>query len=157
MSKLLGSFFGLGYLPGPAGTYASAVTTVLMFAAYRHDCPWWGIVLAAVVATVVGIIAGRDPEKRFGSKDPKPFVLDEVAGMLIAGFAAWTPWSTHLWLTLPVAFLWFRVTDVTKPPPARQLERLPAGWGIVMDDVAAGLMSLGLTIATVLVLNRIGV
>ena len=128
-----------------------------MYAAWSCGCPWWGIAIAAVAASAVGVAAGCEPEKDFGSKDPRPFVMDEVAGMLIAGLAAWTPWSSHAWLTLAVAFFWFRVTDILKPPPARQLESLPRGWGIVMDNIAAGLMSLGLTIVTALVLNQVGV
>ena len=58
------------------------------------------------------------------------------------------------WLTLAIAFVWFRVTDILKPPPARQMEALPRGWGIVLDDVVAGLMSLGLAIACDLLVGR---
>jgi len=155
MNRLIGSFFGVGFLPGPSGTWASAVTVAIMFAAWRLDCPWWGIAAAAVVATGVGLLAGRDSQGHFGSKDPRAFVMDEVAGMLIAGLAAWTPWSSRVWLTLPAAFLWFRVTDILKPPPVRQLEGLPGSWGIMADDVAAGLMSLVLTLASVAVLDGV--
>ena len=155
MNKLLGSFFGIGYLRGPAGTYASAVTTILLFVAYVAEAPWWTVAIAAVVATLLSIVAGRTAERDFGSKDPRPFVMDEVAGMIIAGLAAWTPWSTDVWLTLPIAFLWFRVTDILKPPPARQLERLPGGWGITMDDVAAGAMALALAIGSAAVLGLV--
>ena len=155
MRKLLGTFFGVGWIPGPAGTYASAVTAALLLAASHLKCPWWGIAIAAVAASAVSVWAGREPEKDFGSKDPRPFVMDEVAGMLVAGLAAWTPWSSHAWLTLAVAFFWFRVTDILKPPPARQLERLPRGWGIVMDDIAAGAMALVLATGTAAVLARL--
>jgi phosphatidylglycerophosphatase A len=155
LRRLLGSFFGVGWIPGPAGTYSSAVTAALVLGAWYLGCAWWGIAVAAVVCTVVGIAAGTRPVEDFGSKDPGPFVLDETAGMLIAGLAAWTPWSHEAWLTLAIAFLWFRVTDILKPPPARQLERLPRGWGIVFDDVAAGFMALGLTIGTVALLGLI--
>ena len=155
MRKLLGTFFGVGWIPGPAGTYASALTAALMLAAWHMGCPWWGIVLAAAGAGVLGVAAGREPEKDFGGKDPRPFVLDETAGMLVAGLAAWTPWSGRAWLTLAAAFVWFRLMDILKPPPARQLERLPRGWGIVLDDVAAGLMALVLTLATDALLGRL--
>jgi phosphatidylglycerophosphatase A len=155
MRKLLGTFFGVGWIPGPAGTYASALTAALMLAAWHMGCPWWGIVLAAAGAGVLGVAAGREPEKDFGGKDPRPFVLDEAAGMLVAGLAAWTPWSGRAWLTLAAAFVWFRLMDILKPPPARQLERLPRGWGIVLDDVAAGLMALVLTLATDALLGRL--
>ena len=153
--KIFGSFFGIGYLPGMAGTYASAVTAALMAAAWYLGCPAWGVVAAAVIVTAGSVAVGRDAEKDFGSKDPRPFVLDEVAGMLISGLAAWLPYSRWPWATLAVAFFWFRVTDILKPPPARQLERLPRGWGITMDDVAAGLMALVLAIGSDVVLVRL--
>lgn len=153
MRRLLGTFFGIGRLPGPAGTYASAATAALMLPAYYLGAPWWAIAAAAVVSTVVGVAAGMDAPKHFGSKDPRSFVLDEVAGMLISGLAAWTPGNHWAWVTLGIAFFWFRVTDILKPPPARQLESLPGGWGIVFDDVAAGLMALGLTIASLVGIN----
>jgi phosphatidylglycerophosphatase A len=150
MRKLLATFFGIGYIPGPSGTYASAATAFLMgLAIYFFGAPWWSVAAAALVATVVGIIVGERALEDFNAKDPREFVLDEVAGMLIAGLAAWVPWACLGWqVTIPVAFFWFRVPYILKPPPARQLERLPRGWGIVLDDVAAGLMALGLTVAT---------
>jgi phosphatidylglycerophosphatase A len=153
--RLIGSFLGIGYIPGPTGTYSSAVTAALMLGAWRLDCPWWGIAVAAAVCTAVGIAAGTRPVEDFGSKDPKAFVLDETVGMLIAGLAAWTPWSEKAGLALVIAFVWFRVTDILKPPPARQMESLPRGWGIVLDDVAAGLMALPLTIATLWLINSV--
>jgi phosphatidylglycerophosphatase A len=156
--RLIGSFFGIGYIPGPTGTYSSAVTAALMLGAWRLGCPWWGIAVAAAVCTVVGIAAGVRPVEDFGEKDPHAFVLDETVGMLIAGLAAWMPWipwSYQAPLTLAIAVVWFRVTDILKPPPARQMESLPRGWGIVLDDVAAGLMALPLTIATLWLINSV--
>jgi len=148
MRKLLSTFFGIGLLPGPTGTYASAAAALLMGLAFHCGAPWWSIAAAALLATVVGIIVGERAMEDFHSEDPREFVLDEVAGMLVAGLAAWAPWaSLGWWVTIPVAFFWFRVTDIAKPPPARQLEHLPRGWGIVLDDVAAGLMALGLALA----------
>jgi phosphatidylglycerophosphatase A len=93
----------------------------------------------------------------FGEKDPRAFVLDETVGMLIAGLAAWLPESVShsAPLTLAIAFVWFRVTDILKPPPARQMESLPRGWGIVLDDVVAGLMALPLSLATLWVINPV--
>ena len=157
MRKLLATFFGIGLLPGPTGTYASAATAFLMGVAIYFGAPWWSIAAAALVATAVGIFIGEWAWEDFNSKDPRQFVLDEVAGMLIAGLAAWAPWGGPGWrITIPIAFFWFRVTDILKPPPARQLERLPRGWGITMDDVAAGLMALALAIGSDAVLGRLG-
>lgn len=66
--------------------------------------------------------------------DPSEVVIDEVVGMMVT--LAYLPWS---FISIGLGFLLFRVFDIIKPPPARQLERLPGGWGIVMDDVVAGI------------------
>ena len=152
---LAGSFLGVGFLPGISGTYTSAVVTGLVAAAYYLGAPWWAVAAAAVAATVAGVPLGTGFERRLGRHDPRPFVLDEVAGMLIAGLAAWMPTSRWAWLSLIPAFFWFRVCDIIKPPPVRQLERLPGGWGIMADDVAAGLLALALTVGCQVLLNHI--
>ena len=72
-----------------------------------------------------------------GGKDPQFVVIDEVAGQLIALIAVPLAWKTFL-----AGFILFRVFDIIKPPPVRQLERLPEGTGIVLDDVAAGIYAL---------------
>ena len=96
---------------------------------------------AVLVASALLYAAGRAlapwAEARFG-KDPGSFVVDEVVGYLIT--VAWvTPPSA---LTLGMGFVLFRLFDVLKPWPVRSLERLPGGDGIMLDDVAAGLMAL---------------
>ena len=155
MRKLIATFFGIGWIPGWAGTYASVVTAAMALAAHELGAPWWSLAAAAAVVTVVGIAVGQRAHEDFASKDPRPFVLDEVSGMLIAAGALWLPQSEVAWATAAIALFWFRVTDVLKPPPARQLERLPRGWGIVLDDVAAGAMALGLTVLSLLVAARV--
>jgi phosphatidylglycerophosphatase A len=146
MRKLVATFFGIGWIPGWTGTYASVVTAALVLGAFYLGAPLWGIVVSAVFVTALAIFTGHGAEMDFGGKDPRPFVLDEVAGMLIAAVALWLPLSSVPWATTALALVWFRVTDIVKPPPARQLERLPGGWGIVLDDVAAGLQALALTV-----------
>lgn len=66
------------------------------------------------------------------SKDPQIVVLDEIVAVMFV--QAWFPVTVGYVLS---GFFWFRVFDILKPPPARQLERLPGGWGIVSDDLAA--------------------
>ena len=144
---LLGSFGRIGFIPGPSGTFASLAVVGIVAAAYYLGAPWWSIASLALAATVVGVPVGTWFEKRIGRHDPRPFVLDEVAGMLIASLAAWLPTDRWGWLSLMLAFFWFRVCDIIKPPPVRQAERLPGGWGIMADDVLAGALALGLTVA----------
>lgn len=157
--RMIATFFGVGYIPGPGGTYASAVTAALAIAAYYGGVPLGTLLAITVFITVVSVLAGRGALEDFAQKDPHEFVLDEVAGQLIASTALWLPWTLGGWPwavgTTAVAFFWFRVCDILKPPPARQAESLPHGWGITMDDVIAGVMALGLTIACQAIASRV--
>jgi phosphatidylglycerophosphatase A len=139
---LAGTFFGAGLLkPGP-GTYGSIAAVLLWYAAAHalHPSPVAlaiGTVIAAIVATLIGIPAATIVARESGRGDPGHVVIDEVAGQLIALIAIPADWR-HAALSL----LLFRLFDILKPPPIRQFERLPNGTGIMLDDVAAGLFAL---------------
>ena len=135
------TFFGIGRLrPGP-GSWASAAT-VLLWAALGSVLPLAArtplAIALAVVATLIGIPAATQVARGAGIKDPQFVVIDEVAGQLVALIAVPLAWKSFL-----AGFILFRVFDILKPPPVRQLEALPEGTGIVLDDVAAGLYALG--------------
>jgi phosphatidylglycerophosphatase A len=138
----IGTFFGAGLLkPGP-GTYGSISAVLLWYAAAHilHPAPVAlaiGTVIAAIATTLIGIPAATIVARESGREDPGHVVIDEVAGQLIALIAIPADWR-HAALSL----LLFRLFDIFKPPPIRQLERLPAGTGIMLDDVAAGLFAL---------------
>jgi phosphatidylglycerophosphatase A len=91
---------------------------------------------AAVLVTLIGIPAATRVARASANKDPQFIVIDEVAGQLIALIAVPLMWKTFL-----AGFILFRAFDIMKPPPVRQLERLPEGTGIVLDDVAAGIFA----------------
>jgi phosphatidylglycerophosphatase A len=91
----------------------------------------------AVLITLIGIPAATRVARASALKDPQFVVIDEVAGQLIALIAV--PLS---WKSLLAGFILFRAFDIIKPPPVRQLEALPEGAGIVLDDVAAGICAL---------------
>ncbi len=136
------TFFGAGLLrPGP-GTYGSIAAVLLWYAAAhafhpQHLAAW--TLAAAVLATLIGIPAATLVAHESLREDPGHVVIDEVAGQLIALIAMPADWPHAL-----LALLLFRLFDITKPPPIRQLERLPAGTGIMLDDLAAGLFALAL-------------
>ena len=138
----IGTFFGAGLLkPGP-GTYGSISAVLLWYAAAHilHPAPVVlaiGTTIAAIIATLIGIPAATIVARESGREDPGHVVIDEVAGQLIALVAIPADWP-HAALSL----LLFRAFDILKPPPIRQIERLPAGSGIMLDDVAAGLFAL---------------
>jgi len=134
------TFFGIGHMrPGP-GTWASAVTT-LLWAALAHFLPVSAhlpvAIALALVVTLIGIPAATLVARSSGIKDPGFVVIDEVAGQLISLVAIPLAWKTFL-----AGFILFRAFDILKPPPVRQLERLPEGSGIMLDDVAAGIYAL---------------
>jgi phosphatidylglycerophosphatase A len=139
-ATLTATFFGIGRLhPGP-GTWGSAVTVVLWAACARELTPSHRAPVAialALLIILIGIPAATSVSRASGVKDPQFVVIDEVAGQLIALIAVPLAWKTFL-----AGFILFRAFDILKPPPVRQLERLPEGTGIVLDDVAAGIYAL---------------
>ena len=142
--QLLATSFGLAYLPIAPGTWGSipgaAVFLLISWTAAPADHAWW-IALALVVVCILSVALGPWAERYWGVKDPSRFVLDEVAGFLVTVLFFRTPDS---FLTAIWAFLFSRIMDIVKPPPGRLLERLPAGWGILLDDVVASLYAAAL-------------
>ena len=147
---VVGTWFGAGLMkPGP-GTYGSVAAMLLWMAAAHGLHPGAkalavGTAVAAVVATLMGIPAATIVARESGREDPGFVVVDEVAGQWIALIAMRPDW-THAVMALVL----FRLFDIWKPWPIRKLEALPEGTGIMLDDVAAGVLAL----AVGLVLSR---
>ena len=152
MTKFIATGCFSGYIPWASGTFGSCVgllvylvpgveqTGILLFLIASGFMA--GVVTSAKVAAAVGNelsrSATRAKEMFQGAPhdvpDPSIVVIDEIVGMWIAVFLL----PKTLWIIL-LAFIFFRLYDIVKPPPARQLERIPDGWGIMLDDVAAGI------------------
>lgn len=138
------TFFGAGYgKPGP-GTWGS-VAALLLWAAYAwgaHPAPQtlFIVLLAGIALSIIaGVPAATIAARESGRKDPQFVVIDEVAGQWIALLGCPIEWRHAL-----ISLVLFRLFDMTKPFPVRKLEDLPEGWGIVFDDVAAGLYAFGI-------------
>lgn len=133
---------GIGYFPLVPGTAGSLLGVGMVAGIGRLPLarPWLAAMVAAT-ALVIGAVgtwaAGRS-EKFFGRVDPAEVVIDEVVGQMLTLFL----WPEATWKWLLPGFLIFRIFDVAKPFPVRRLERLPGGWGIMLDDVGAGIYSL---------------
>jgi phosphatidylglycerophosphatase A len=132
---------GSGYSPFAPGT-AGSIVGVLLFLPLA-GLGWPAQLGATVAVSVFGALAASRVAASVGRKDPGLVVVDEVAGQWVALLALpFTP------ATAVMGFLLFRVMDIVKPWPARDLERLPGGLGIVADDLAAGVYAnLGLRVA----------
>jgi phosphatidylglycerophosphatase A len=135
-ARLLATWFGCGYSPLAPGTAGSAAALAIAVAlhVYAGFTGWHFLALAAALfypAVWASTMTARDVKR----KDPSIVVVDEVIGQWIA-LAAAHPFN---WITCLAAFGLFRLFDIWKPAPVRQLEALPEGLGINADDAMAGL------------------
>ena len=131
---LLATVCGAGYAPVASGTVGSLVALPLLplLAGLRaQSVASYGLVVMALL--IVAVWSAGRAEEIFGGHDHSRIVIDEVAGMVVAG--AFLPGT---WLAAGIAFVVFRVFDVLKPFPANVLDRRPGGIGVVGDDVVAG-------------------
>ena len=134
LPKAIATVCGLGRVPVAPGTTGSLVGAAVCLPLL--SVPWPVQAGAAVIVAGVAVWACGVAGKGFPGRDPSAIVVDEVAGMLAAAIAL--PPTLY---DLGAAFLLFRLFDIVKPGPLEKLERLPGGWGIVLDDLAAGLLA----------------
>jgi len=136
LARFLGTFFYLGYVPKAPGTAGSLGALALAWVLHAYlGVSGACLTLFGVLLIVPGIWAAGRVSKDTGSKDPQIVVIDEVVGQWITLAGASTLNATS-WIA---AFALFRLFDIWKPPPVRQLERIPGGTGIVLDDAMAGI------------------
>jgi len=145
LRTLLVTGLGTGYLPIAPGTWGSAavVAIYLLLTAVGGGRTWVlsaGMGVIAVAGTVVCVRLGGFAETHFGVKDPSAVTIDEWAGQALSLIAvpACDDWPGRFAVAV-TAFLAFRLFDIVKPSPANRAQKLPAGWGIVIDDLIAGI------------------
>ena len=160
MRRLIASCFGLGWMPVAPGTWGS-LPPVLVFAIMLH----FGAPAPAIVAVMVAFVVAASVacvacvpavEALAGKTDPGEVVVDEVAGQAVAFLIIPLILPADLsmkqcCLVTGLGFLLYRVLDITKPWPIKKLEALPAGWGVLADDLLAGafaalLLSIGVKV-----------
>lgn len=143
------TFFGLGHMrpfPGTWGSLPPIVLAMLLLLVLPDGAytPLLRLVmlLVAIAFTLACVILGDKAEARFGRKDPSQVVADEVAGMAVCLMLmpvvdpGWGRFGT-----LVMAFIFFRAMDIVKPWPADGLQSEPGGWGVVLDDLVAGVQA----------------
>ncbi len=142
--------FGLGHLRPAPGTWGSAAAVCfclgMLWSRVSPQAITIAMLILAVVFSIACVALGRWSETHYGKSDPSQVVADEVAGQALAlVFLPWhAPGEGNLWnlAMAGTAFATFRFFDILKPPPIQQIQRAPAGWGILLDDLLAGAAAL---------------
>jgi phosphatidylglycerophosphatase A len=137
---LLAAWGPCGYAPVAPGTFGTLGAIPLYLALSRVPAGAYLVVTLAVI--VLGAVAAARAGRHWGVADASPIVIDEVAGYLVT--MALVPFS---WQAVLAGFVLFRVFDVLKPWPASAFDRVKTGFGVVMDDVAAGVWAWGVLAA----------
>lgn len=136
VARLLVTGMGTGLIPCCPGTWGSVLPCAGALIALAYGVPVAairaGLACAAALFATATIAWGRAAQAYYGKTDPGQVTSDEVAGQAVALLAVADP------VGVAAAFLAFRLLDIVKPWPIHRLERLPGGWGILADDLAAG-------------------
>jgi phosphatidylglycerophosphatase A len=135
LGKIFATFFGLGFFPVAPGTLTS-LAVVLLYRYLLHSLPLPYSLLVLALLLSLGVPASSAYSSELKKKDPGRIVIDEAAGQFLVFILVPPDWTF-----LVIGFLLFRFFDILKPFPVRRLEALSGGWGIMADDVAAGLLA----------------
>lgn len=134
---IIGSFFYAGFLPNAPGTWGSLFALVPIYFTGVY-APWYGMIVLTLVCSWLTVWVSEECERTWGG-DPSPLVMDEFAGQSMAFLLVPFYASAGANLLLLVAgFLLFRFFDIKKPLGVNRLQDLPGGWGILLDDLLAG-------------------
>lgn len=125
--------FGTGFFPIAPGTVGSIFIIIIYY--FLPPLNWITQTVLILVLFVIGVWASTKTEETYGH-DASQINIDEVVGTLIA---VWLIDKT--WLTLLIGLVAFRVFDIAKPYPINKIQNLKAGWGVMMDDVLAGVFA----------------
>lgn len=159
--EFISTGFFSGYLPKAPGTWGSLLAILLFTATAKvlpHDglwrvgafaVSWWALALGTAT-TGIGIYASGILAREWREDDPGEVVIDEFAGIFFAVSLA-----TPDVVGLTAAFIFFRLFDVLKPGPIHALQDLPGGYGIVLDDVLAGIAAAPLALAVQYLVQKV--
>lgn len=137
--KILASVFGIGFIKKGAGTVAALVTCGLIYLYVKFDFHTnFRFQFLNIALFIIGVFVSKETEKSWG-KDSNKIVIDEVFGMMIS--LLFLPINL---ITLTIAFILFRFFDIAKPLYIKKMENYKAGWGVMMDDLLAGIYTNGI-------------
>ncbi len=135
VNNWISTVFRVGYLPFAPGTWCSIIAFLVWYYFMGSISPV-GLFGLSLIIVVLGIVSSNSTIEMSGKPDPPEVVIDELAGQWFALIAL--PHTLGYGIA---ALIGFRILDIFKPPPIKQLEHLPGGWGVMMDDVAAGIIT----------------
>ncbi|UCC41303.1 MAG: phosphatidylglycerophosphatase A [Candidatus Aminicenantes bacterium] len=133
VSKIIATFFGVGYFPIAPGTLTSLIV-VFLYRLFLHELSWPIYVLFFFLLFFFGVFASSKYASELNKKDPRNIVIDEAAGQFLVLFR-----MSEDWFPLLLSFFLFRLFDIVKPIPIKKVENFPSGWGIMMDDLLAAI------------------
>lgn len=141
-----GTLLGIGFFPLAPATLASAILSIVVWFLFKHSVTY---IISAALLFIIGLVVSSklDP---FWGEDDRRIVIDEVVGIIISLF--FVPQKI---LFFAIGFLLFRFFDILKPYPVNTCQRLPKGWGVMMDDVVAGIYSNIVLWIFIIIFNRI--
>ncbi|MEO0094766.1 MAG: phosphatidylglycerophosphatase A [candidate division WOR-3 bacterium] len=122
--------WGTGYIPIAPATFGCVLSVIIWYLLVDFPLIYWAVFINLFVW---GLVISQEFVKEWG-KDPRKIVVDEYATLLLPLY-----FVPKRILPLVIAFVLFRIFDVIKPPPLRQLERLPGAWGIMLDDLGSAI------------------
>ncbi|MEM7007915.1 MAG: phosphatidylglycerophosphatase A [Thermodesulfobacteriota bacterium] len=131
LANIIATFFYVGLIPIGPGTFGTLAAIPLFYA--LTFTPFYLYLVITVVIILISVWASKVAEEIYKKEDPGQIVVDEVCGFLVTMILV-PPTVSNIF----IGFLLFRIFDITKPYPVRKFERIPNGWGVVLDDVAAG-------------------
>lgn len=133
--KLIATCLGIGYLQKGAGTLAALFCCLFWYAFRLDQTSWVSQAIQIIILFFVGVWVSAKLEKEWGH-DSNRIVIDEWLGMSVASFLL--PFT---WINYVLAFVLFRFFDIAKPLGIRKAEAVPSGWGVMLDDLLAGIYS----------------
>ena len=147
LALIIATGFGIGFIPFAPGTFGSILGLLIAYflmSVFSADVILLqnSMIIVSIILTILGVWASSRAEKIFDHKDAGQIVLDEVSGQLIS-FLFIAPHIRRLggqWLWWGIAgFFLFRVLDILKPYPLKELEQISGGLGVMLDDIIAGI------------------
>lgn len=146
MSRIISTFFGLGYFPVAPGTFTS-LAVILLYKFFLSGLRWPVYLVVLLIFFFAGVVSSSRHSARLEERDPSCIVVDEVGGQLLVLFRL-----NPSWFLLALGFFLFRFFDIIKPYPIRKIETIPKGWGIMLDDILAAVYA-GILIQVYLLLK----